>query len=124
MLKKFYIKEAIKFGWEKMKSNFWILVAIIIVAGLVGSLPAWIEKATQAKTPALSFVFTILSVVLQFIISIGLIKISLKLCDNQKPQVSDIFSGYPLFLNYLIVSIVYGLIVIAGFILLIVPGII
>jgi len=123
-IKKFYIKEAIKFGWEKMKSNFWILVTIIMVVWLGGSLPAWIEKATQAKTPALSFVFAIISVLLQFIISIGLIKISLKLCDSQKPKVSDLFSGYPLFLNYLIVSIVYGLIVMAGFILLIVPGII
>lgn len=54
----------------------------------------------------------------------GVIKISLKFCDGQKPKIDDIFSCAHLFFKYLIASIFYNLIIFAGFILLIIPGII
>jgi len=123
-IKKFYIKEAIKFGWEKMKNNFWIMVAVLVIAWLTTALPTWLQQAAGEKIPTLSFLLVIISIVVQFLISIGLIKIALKLHDNQKPEISDLFLGYSLFLNYLIVSVLYALITIAGLILLIVPGII
>jgi len=55
---------------------------------------------------------------------LGLIKISLKLCDGEEAKFSDLISQYKLFFRYLFASFIYGLITFLGFILLIVPGII
>jgi len=48
----------------------------------------------------------------------------LRFCDNEKGRFADLFSQYPLFPQYIVGSILYGLIVFAGTILLIIPGII
>jgi uncharacterized membrane protein len=52
----------------------------------------------------------------------GLIKIVLKFCDNEKAELPDLFSCSHLFFKYLFGSIIYGLIVSAEMILLIIPG--
>ena len=60
----------------------------------------------------------------QTLISIGVIKTSLKLAGGEKGNLRDLYLGYPLFLRYLGASILYSLMVLAGTLLLIVPGII
>ena len=49
---------------------------------------------------------------------------SLRLSDKENAGYADLFSCFPLFFKYLIGSILYGLIVIGGLLLLIIPGII
>jgi uncharacterized membrane protein len=49
--------------------------------------------------------------------------ISLKIVDGKKPEFADIYKHYNLLLNYFLGSLLYGLVIIAGFILLIIPGI-
>ena len=66
----------------------------------------------------------IVSFVVKNLVDIGLIKIALKFNDNQKVDYKDLFSGTKVFWKYVGGSILYGLIVFAGFLLLIIPGII
>ena len=54
----------------------------------------------------------------------GYINIALIYCDNKKAKYRDFFTSYPLLIKYIIGSLLYSLISMAGFILLIVPGII
>ena len=49
--------------------------------------------------------------------------IALKVIDGQKPKLEDLYKSYPLFVNYLLASILVGLMVVAGLILLVIPGI-
>jgi uncharacterized membrane protein len=53
----------------------------------------------------------------------GLITISLKLIDGSKAELGDLFSRVHLFFKYLGGEILYGLIILAGLVLLIVPGV-
>ena len=103
-----------------MKANFWMLffitLIIIVITGVFGGL--------ASRVPNLAGLINLMAFVFQLFIGIGLIKISLKLCDGQPIEINDLFSGYRLFWKYLAVSILVGLIVLGGFILLIVPGII
>ncbi len=58
------------------------------------------------------------------IVMMGLIKIFLGFCDGEKGEFSDLFSCYPLLFKYMVGSIIYGVIVSLGLILLIIPGIV
>ena len=121
---KFSISEAIHFGWNTMKSNLGFFIGLLIFVFLFTSLSSIIAaKATEANI-FLGIIFYIADFSLSIIISIGLVKIALRFCDNEKGRFADIFSQYPLFPQYLVGSILYGLIVFAGTILLIIPGII
>jgi len=79
------------------------------------------------RLPFPKAIFYLLSIALWVagvIIQIGFIKISILLSRDQKPAVKELFSNSSLFLKFVLGSICYGLAVIGGFILLVVPGII
>jgi len=121
---KFSKSEAIRFGWNTMKSNFWFFVGLLVGVGLVIYIPGFIGELIKKGAPSLSIIINIAVWVLNLIIQMGLIRISLKFCDNEKSEFGDLFSCFPLFFKYLLGSILYGLIVLGGTILLIIPGII
>ncbi|HVP36023.1 MAG TPA: DUF975 family protein [Terriglobales bacterium] len=123
-LKKFSKGEAIRFGWNAMKSNLGFFIGLLVVAGLISGafclLQLWVEKDSSG----LSFILSIISVIVGSIIQMGMIRIALTFADNSKAKFGDLFSCAPLLGKYLISSILCGLIVLGGLILLIIPGII
>jgi uncharacterized membrane protein len=121
---KFSLGEAIEFGWNTTKTNLGFFIVLLIIVGLILVIPGTLSRLTKHNAPGLSIIFSIASVVLQVIIGMGLIRIALKFCDNEKAEFSDLFCCLHLFFKYLLSSILYGLIVLAGMILLIIPGII
>jgi uncharacterized membrane protein len=133
---KFSKKEAIRFGWEiaKRKILFFLLLLILVwgapfVLEFLFQLSAVLLVAITGKkflifSLILVFLGALARVVLSSIFDLGLMKISLKFCDNEEPKFSDLVSQYKLFFRYLLASILYSLIVFSGFVLLIVPGII
>lgn len=122
--KKFSKSEAIKVGWNLTKINLGFLVIIYVIFVLVFSTLGLMVSLTKENFPLISFNINIISFILQMIAGIGLLKIYLKFYDNQKAEISDLYNYYYLFFKYLVGSILYILIVIGGFILLIIPGII
>jgi len=70
------------------------------------------------------FLFAVVFWVVGLIIQIGLVKILIAFARDQKPAILEMFTNGSLFFKYLFASICYGLAVLGGFILLIVPGII
>jgi len=116
--------EAIRFGWNTMKSNIGFFIVLLIVAYLIVGVPSFISESIKEKALVLSIIIDIVVQILSLVIGMGLIKISLKFCDNEKGELADIFSCFSLFFKYLFGSILYGLIILGGIILLIIPGII
>jgi len=114
----------VQFGWDTTKSNIGLFIGLLIVVGLIQYVPDIVATILEADAPVLSIIIRIASVILSMIIGMGVIKICLRFCDGEKGEFSDIFSCYPLFFKYLVGSILYGLIVVVGLILLIIPGII
>ena len=70
------------------------------------------------------YLFAIILWVVGMIMQLGWIKINLLLSRDREPAVSELFSNGPFFITYLLAYICYGLAVIGGFILLVIPGII
>lgn len=121
---KFSIGEAVRFGWDTMKNNLWFFVGLLVVAGLVYFVPDIIADLIQEDAPIPALLITLGSVALDMIIQMGLVLIAIKFCDSEKAKLGDLFSCYRLFFKYLFGTILYALIMLAGMILLIVPGII
>ena len=126
--KRFSKGEAIKFGWSMVKNNLIFFIGLFIADGLIYQALEIISKSTKEYIPVLSFVSDIVYLVIQIIVQMGLIKISLRICDNMKCELADFFSDLlsclPHFFKYLLGTILYLLIVLSGIMLLIIPGII
>lgn len=120
--KRIPIGESISLGWKITKENLWFLVGVAAIVGFFSWIPSYInEKIGQnAGSIIISTVFYLINT----FIAIGTIRIALNLLDKKKAAYSDLLSDDKTFINYVLGSILYGLIVLAGFILLIVPGII
>ena len=79
-LAKFSIKEALRFGWDTTKKNIWFLIGLIIVTGIISSIPNIIDALTHiSKTaPASYFILALAFTVVNLIMQLGMIKIWLK----------------------------------------------
>jgi len=121
---KFSKGEAIRFGWEIMKSNLWFFIGLLILTGLLSTVFNNIAKEISKTNIFLRLIFSIADFILLLVIQLGLVKIALRFCDNEKGRFADLFSQYRLIFKYLIGLILYALIVLGGLILLIIPGVI
>jgi uncharacterized membrane protein len=114
MSDKFTSKEAIGFGWDVMKKNLKFFIPMLILIFFVTGL----FSALGAK----SGLINLAGFVVQVIIGMGMIKIGLGFCDGKEPSWNDFTEPLPHFFSYFFASILYFLILLAGTILLIVPG--
>jgi len=121
---RFKMGEAVRFGWETMKENIGFFIALLIVAFLIKSVPGAIAKFAGAEFPFISYALLLTGWIFSFIVEMGLIKISLKFCDGIKGKLDDLLSSFDILLPFIAASLLYGLIIFGGFLLLIVPSII
>lgn len=122
--KSFSKKEAISRGWEIFKKNWKFLILVTVIVGAVNFLPSFFQNQIKENFPAVNLVISLALWFVQLVFSIGLIVIAIKYVDGKKPKLEDLWQHYRLFINYFLGSLLYGLIVFAGLILLVVPGII
>jgi len=121
---KFSMNGALKFGWRTMKRHFWFFIAMFIITILLEIIPNALAGIFAEKVPILSLVIYLAAGIIGMIVGMGVFKIALKFCDDEPVKIADLFSCAPLLIKYLLGAILYGLIVFAGLILLIIPGII
>ena len=113
--KNFSYSDALWFGWDVMKQNFWFFAGVCIITFLL-SLTGQILQNVMANFPDAIPAFLIIplivvGLIVEVIVAIGLIKIALGFCDNQKPSLSTLFDARGCFFNYLGTAIVFGLVV-------------
>jgi len=131
---KFSRDEALRFGWNTMKSNLAFFIVLFIIFFLVSAIGSGLnaalgnlseQKGAAAALAVLVMFLVVLVVqVVSIIMQIGLVKIALEFVDSRKPTYAELFNNYRFFWRYLFASILVGLIVLGGFLLLIVPGIV
>jgi hypothetical protein len=108
MTKTFSVKEALSFGWTAMKSHVGLFAVLILILLGVGITANLLDRALTS--PWLNVPVNLVFAILQMILQIGVIKITLQVVDKQPSRVPDLWSGTPLFLKYLLASLLYFLI--------------
>lgn len=125
MPNKFESSEAIKFGWGKMKENTWFFVQVMLVIFSVQIIIGSIQETDFVKANSvIEIAMSIFSWVIAAIIEMGAIRIALDVVRDKKPRFEDLWSQNDKLVDFLLTNILYSLKVIAGLILLIVPGLI
>jgi uncharacterized membrane protein len=123
-VKKFSKRNAIRFGWKTTLENLTFLILITFVLGLVQLAPNILDPHLRDKE-LLASAFNIITYIVSLGVTLGSIKIYLKLVDGMTPQFSDLFSLFKtrLLWRYFLASLLYSLVVVLGLFLLIIPGI-
>lgn len=112
--KEVFIGNAIEAGWNGVRSNLGFFAGAFLFWLVVVMIQAF---AKGIATKVLVFIFLLG-------LSLGYLKVALDVADGKKPEFKELFSCFALLHKYIAAAIVYILTVIAGLILLIVPGII
>src|SRR3972149_4104727 len=74
---KFSRGEAIRFGWETVKSNIGFFIVLFLLAFVIIIIPEIIGGMIKERLPIISFIFGIASWILQLIIGMGLTRITI-----------------------------------------------
>lgn len=121
--KKFLKKEAIGFGWETAKANIGFFVLFLLVIWLAQAVFNVPSGYYWGKYYVWSPIFSLLSWVVGVFVGLAVIRVTLRFNRGETAELEDLWMGYPKFLEFLVGSILYGLLVFAGILLLIIPGI-
>lgn len=117
--------EAIRFGWETTKKNLGFFIPLVLVVAAVQIIFSFLSgQLNPNDDTTINFIVSLVSWAVTSLLAIGQLKIVLKFVDGQKASLPELFSYYKYLLNYIVGSILFGLIIAVGFILLIIPGII
>jgi uncharacterized membrane protein len=120
---KFSIKESLSYGWETFKKRPWFFVVFSLIVIGINMIPGIFGNETlhpDTFNRLLSFLGTILS----WIVTLGTINFALKIYENKPTPYSSLFEKWKLIFPFFVASVLYGLIIFGGIILLIIPGII
>ncbi len=118
--KYFNFSEVLGYGWSVMKANFWFFVGLGFVWLIITISPDIAELILirllylhKASYITLRVLLHVLELVIGIVLSIGLIKIALSFCDEQKPAIGTLFDAWDCFWRYVGAAILFGLIMLA-----------
>ena len=127
MEKDFSIGDAVSFGWNAMKTNLGFFIPAVLILWVAGAIPGGIQSMSMymhsAAAALWSGLFGLVGFVVSMFVTMAQIRIGLRFCSGETADFPDLVSDYQRFFDFLIGSILFGLIVLGGLILLIIPGI-
>lgn len=121
--KRFEIGDAVRFGWETAKANIGYFVIVVLVIWVVQGVFNWPSYVRIDPYYVWMPLFSMLNWIVSTFVGLAIIRISLRFNKGETAEFEDLWMGYPKFLEFFVGSLLYGLLVMVGFILLIVPGI-
>lgn len=118
-------KEPIALAFEKTKERIWFLLGVLAVAYLVQLAPEMLAAVLSIpEEGSARFFFSLVGWVLSVYMSAGILRVMLRVVRGEETRVEDLFADPKLIPHYLVASLLYGLIIFAGFLLLIIPGVV
>jgi uncharacterized membrane protein len=112
---KFSKGEAIKFGWSTTTGNLRLFVFAVLTLLIIQMMPVLLTK---------SVVVMIVGTLLGFVVTMGIMRMSLRFVDGDRGELVDLFATFPLLINYILATIVVSIIVMVGMLFFVIPGII
>ena len=130
----FYWDKILGRAWDKFKDN-WLTLILASLASAAVSVGAWLvyfllvlivgtTNGSGALVLVLTLLFVLGAVFIGVMLLAGWVRLVLNITDHGKAEVADLFSEVRRFFPFLFVTILYTIVVVAGLMLFVVPGII
>jgi len=125
--------DAIRFAWDALKKNLNFFIVLMLIVAIFYNLPSFVMMALFEHYPPIDMgsmqsvlmmvvPLAILSIIMYLLIELGLIRISLYIRDNKTPEIKDLFNDPKLLIDYFIASLIFGLMVASGMIIMSLGG--
>ncbi|MEP7162815.1 MAG: DUF975 family protein [Candidatus Moraniibacteriota bacterium] len=123
MPKAISIKGALGFGWASFKTHWKFLLLALLFIYFLGGASNYLQKGFfKDIEPTASLIGAGMSIFLAWIY-FNAMRTLLMIVDGKTPTLNELFVWDKSFITYLITSVIYGIVVVVGFVLLVVPGI-
>lgn len=119
----FLVGQTLKKSYNFYLSKLIPLVGITAIVYIFRILLEYISSETYRYSTILAIVLSVVLAVILIIVEIGYLKFLLKFTSGTGADASDLLSHTNLFWRYIFAVILYGLVVLLGLVLLIIPGI-
>ncbi len=119
----FLKKEALTSGLVQFKENAFLLIGSVIIIGLT-VLAVDIFNIFLNISVFSYFAISVVAVFIAILLEMGLIRIALNIQDKKEVGFGDLFGEASRFVRYFLAQILASIIILIGFLLLIVPGVI
>lgn len=116
----FSIQESFSFAWKTFTARPWFLIGVALAMFVLVGVTSAILRPSDGG----NIIFTLISVVINIFIDMGLVAFALQAHENVQSVHWKTLWVPSKFWKYLAANILVGLIVLAGLILLVIPGII
>lgn len=127
---KFSIEGSLSEGWECTKREFWPMLGVLILAGIlptslaiISFLFSLLSKEDTGTFFIWSLVCAGISAIVNVFVEMGLINVQLKVIYGEHARVGDLFSRRGVIINFFLGSLLFGLLKAIGFLCFIIPGI-
>jgi uncharacterized membrane protein len=118
----FIISNTIKKSWSIFKKEWIMIYALTLLPMILGFVYSFVTGMTK-DPESYNIVMHLIYMLLQFIISMGVIKGFLQVIRGKEVNMETFTSMFPLIIKYLVAQIILSVIIFVGLIFFIVPGI-
>jgi uncharacterized membrane protein len=121
--KNFSFGEAFGAGWAKLKEHWVFLIGAYLLLFVVSGLFSYLSDGPYRDIQPTGGLLALIGIFFRIWLNFNFLVIVIRLFDGVKPEWSDLFVWREETLSYVGASILYGLMVVLGCLLLIIPGI-
>jgi len=114
---------AVQVGWERLQSHFGFLLGVQAVMFAVMTVFSVFTDIAEDGNGWLEFLVGFVSYAVHLLLEMGFILVCLKIIDSAKPEFADLIARLDVLWSYIGASLIVAVLVVAGLVLLIVPGI-
>ncbi len=119
-------QEAVKIGWEAFKEHPWLSIGVLIFSQVLSVGFNFILTNVNGvyESFAMGPVAMVTNQLISVYVAMVMIYAFLRMYDNKDVNLGNILLSWRKFVNYFLVTILVGVAVLIGFMLLIIPGVI
>lgn len=120
------ISAVLSHGWETLKEHFWtLIVATLIYVAVEGVSNVFsIDIGPGGPQQPLSLLTPLYTILISGPLLVGFAHLLLRGVRGEEPEIDDLLAGFRTYVNAVGGMLLYGLAVVVGLVLLIVPGLI
>lgn len=120
--KGFSVGELVKRGWRLMRQHMGFFIGFLVIYFILSMVPAVVAGIYPQMHAGILTLIHIVFFILSLVVWIGFLKSALKVVDGQRPTYGDLFSSFPIIVQFFVAWVIYGLIVLVGLVLLVFPA--